>query len=175
MGIWVFSDSNVRAMYAGGRAGAPARRLSQLWAAAFGLGLMPKRWVTLEVAGRRSGRIVRFRREWPIGAPVVPRAYARRAVQLGSGTCAPLMGGPLCGADAVAVRLVEVPVIERPLIIKRYLGKVPGARPHIPVDRHAPVADFEAISSRYPVFQVAPVPPPRTAHQQHARTVTDTD
>ena len=46
---------------------------------------------------------------------------------------------------------------ERPPIIKRYLEKVPGARPHIPIDRHAPVADFEAISPRYPVFRVVPL------------------
>ena len=43
---------------------------------------------------------------------------------------------------------------ERAAIIKRYVEKVPGARPHIPVDRHAPVADFEAISQDYPVFRV---------------------
>jgi hypothetical protein len=53
---------------------------------------------------------------------------------------------------------VEVPVSERPAIIKRYLDQVPGARPYIPVDRHAPLADFEAISSRYPVFRVVPDP-----------------
>ena len=34
--------------------------LGGLWAAVFGLGLMPRRWVTLEVEGRRSGRLVRF-------------------------------------------------------------------------------------------------------------------
>jgi hypothetical protein len=54
----------------------------------------------------------------------------------------------------VGCRLVEVPVNERAAIIKRYVEKVPGARPHIPVDRHAPVADFEAISQDYPVFRV---------------------
>jgi hypothetical protein len=48
------------AMYRGGRANATARRLARLWAAVFGLGLMPRRWVTLEVVGRRSGRVVRF-------------------------------------------------------------------------------------------------------------------
>ncbi len=31
-------------------------------------------------------------------------------------------------------------------------------RPHIPVDRHAPEADFAAIASRYPVFQVISEP-----------------
>jgi hypothetical protein len=56
----------------------------------------------------------------------------------------------------MACQLVEAPVGERAPIIKRYLEKVPGGRPHIPVDRHAPLAEFEAISSRYPVFRVVP-------------------
>jgi hypothetical protein len=155
MATWPFSDDNVRAMYAGGRAGVTARRFARLWAVVFGLGLMPKRWVTLEVAGRRSGRVVRF----PLGM----------ADRDGRWYLVPMLGeqcnwvqnvraadgrATLRHRRAVACRLVELPVSERPPIIKRYLEKVPGARPHIPVDRHAPLADFEAISSRYPVFQV---------------------
>ncbi len=31
-----------------------------------------------------------------------------------------------------------------------------GARPHIPVDRKAPLADFERISPGYPVFRILP-------------------
>ena len=50
--------------------------------------------------------------------------------------------------------LVEVPVAERAPIIKRYLHKVPGARPHIPVDRHAELSAFETIAADYPVFRV---------------------
>ena len=55
-----FSDEHLRAMYVGRRADATARHLARLWAAVFTLGLAPKRWVTLEVVGRRSGRCVRF-------------------------------------------------------------------------------------------------------------------
>ena len=55
---------------------------------------------------------------------------------------------------AVRCQLVEVPPSDRPRIIKRYLEKVPGARPHIPVDLHAPVADYAAIAETYPVFRV---------------------
>jgi hypothetical protein len=50
--------------------------------------------------------------------------------------------------------LAEVPVAERAPILKRYLQKVPGARPHIPLDRNAPLAEFEAIAATYPVFRV---------------------
>jgi len=155
VGSWPLSDERLRAMYAGGRGDATARRFARLWAAAFGLGLMPRRWVTLEVEGRRSGRLVRF----PLGM----------ADWQGQWYLVPMLGGrcnwvqnvrardgraTIRRRRAVSCRLVEVPVSERPAIIRRYLEQVPGARPHIPVDRHAPLADFEAIASRYPVFRV---------------------
>jgi hypothetical protein len=47
-------------MYVGNRANPTARRLARFWAGVIVLGLLPKRWVVLEVVGRRSGRIVRF-------------------------------------------------------------------------------------------------------------------
>jgi hypothetical protein len=58
---------------------------------------------------------------------------------------------------AVTCRLAEVPVAERPAIIKRYLETVPGGRPHIPVSPTAPLPDFAAVAPRYPVFRVIPV------------------
>lgn len=106
MANWPFSDKALRAMYRGGKANVTARRFSRLWATVFGWGLQPKRWVTLEVPGRSSGRITRFQ--------------------------------------------------ERAPIIKRYLAQVPGARPHIPVDRRSTLADFETIAGKYPVFLVTP-------------------
>jgi len=167
MDTWPFSDDSLRAMYAGGRADASARRFARLWAAVFGLGLMPKRWVTLEVAGRRSGRVVRF----PVGMAdrdgqwyLVPMLGERcnwvQNVRAAGGRAT------LRHRHAVECRLIEVPPNERAPIIKRYLEQVPGARPHIPVDRHAPLADFEAISARYPVFWVVPVPPPGRCNQR---------
>jgi len=155
MASWPFSDDRLRAMYAGGRADATARRFARIWAAAFSLGLMPRRWVTLEVAGRRTGRITRF----PLGmADWQGRWYL---VPMLGGQCNWVRNVRAAGGRATvrrrrAVRchLIEVPVSERAPIIQRYLDKVPGARPHIPVDRRAPLADFEAIASRYPVFLV---------------------
>jgi hypothetical protein len=58
---------------------------------------------------------------------------------------------------AVACQLAEVPAAERPEIIRRYLQKVPGGRPHIPVSKDAPLLEFAAISPRYPVFRVIPL------------------
>jgi polyisoprenoid-binding protein YceI len=157
MNGWTFSDERLRAMYAGGRADATARRFARLWMSVFRLGLLPRRWVTLEVPGRRSGQVTRF----PLGM----------ADRHGQWYLVPMLGAGcnwvknVRAADgravlrrrrAVRCRLVEVPVSERAPIIRRYLEKVPGARPHIPVDRSAPAADFEAISPRYPVFRVVP-------------------
>jgi hypothetical protein len=50
----------LRAMYVGGRGNATARRYAWFWNRAFRLGLLPRRWVTLEVRGRRTGTLTRF-------------------------------------------------------------------------------------------------------------------
>ena len=55
---------------------------------------------------------------------------------------------------AVPCQLTEVPSDERAPILQRYLEKVPGARPHVPVDPSAPLEDFEAVAGDYPVFRV---------------------
>jgi polyisoprenoid-binding protein YceI len=169
MSSWPYSYDSLRAMYRGGRANATARRLSRMWATVFGLGLMPRRWVTLEVPGRHSGRLTRF----PLGMAdndgqwyLVPMLGEQcnwvRNVHAADGRAT------LRHRHAVACRLVEVPVSERAPIIKRYLAQVPGARPHLPVDRRAPVADFEAIAPRYPVFRVAPLAGPgRPTRKRH--------
>jgi hypothetical protein len=57
-------------------------------------------------------------------------------------------------AIAKRVRLEEVDPDARAPILRRYLELAPGGRPHIPVDRHAPVAEFERIAADYPVFRV---------------------
>lgn len=54
------------------------------------------------------------------------------------------------------VRLVEVPVEDRAPIIKDYLRVAPGARPHIRVDRKAPVAEFATVAGDHPVFRIVP-------------------
>jgi hypothetical protein len=165
MDSWPISSTKLRAMYAGGRADTTARRFARLWATVFSLGLAPKRWVTLEVRGRRSGRPTRF----PLGmADLNGRWYL-----------VPMLGQEcnwvknVRAADgqvtlrhgrSVRCRLVEIPVSERPPVLKRYLRQVPGARPHIPVGQDADVADFAAIAPTYPAFLVTPEEPhPRSA------------
>lgn len=144
-------------MYVGGRGNATARRYAWFWNRAFRLGLLPRRWVTLEVRGRRTGSLTRF----PVGmADVAGQWYVVsmlgecnwvRNVRAAEGHVT------LRRRRARGVRLVEVPVDERAPVIRRYVGRVPGGRPHIPVDRHEPVEAFETIASSYPVFRVMPL------------------
>jgi len=171
MASWPFSDDRLRAMYAGGRADATARRFARLWAAVFRLGLMPRRWVTLEVAGRRSRRVTRFpvgmadwHGQWYLVPMLGEQCNWVQNVRAASGRAV------LRRRRAVRCRLVEVPVSQRPAIIRRYLEKVPGARPHMPVGRRAPLADFEAIAPRYPVFRVVPDPAIPAARAPQERT-----
>jgi polyisoprenoid-binding protein YceI len=122
---------------------------------------MPERWVTLEVPGRRSGKLTRFplgmadlSGQWYLVPMLGERCNWVQNVRAAGGRVTLRHGRP------VPCRLVEVPVAERAPIIRRYLQKVPGARPHIPVGRHAPMADFAAIAPRYPVFRVSPAETP---------------
>ena len=157
MPSWPFTDEDLRAMYAGGRGDRTARRFAHFWAAVQGMGLMPRRWVTLEVPGRKSGRITRF----PLGMADWKGQWF--LVSMLGEDCNWVRNVRAAGGRAIlhrgrrkSCRLVEVPIHERPEIIKRYVQKVPGGRPHIPVARDAPVADFAAIADRYPVFRVEP-------------------
>ncbi len=149
------TDDELRKMYAGGRANAQARRYARFWATVFRSGLLPRRWVTLEVPGRKSGAPRRF----PLGIATVN----------GERYLVPMLGescnwvANVRAADGRArllhgtselVQLIEVPVAQRPALLKAYLEQVPGARPHIPVDRHADTDAFVPIAARYPVFRV---------------------
>lgn len=53
------------------------------------------------------------------------------------------------------VSLVEDVSDKRAAILRRYLELAPGARPFFPVDRRAPLRDFESIVDQYPVFRIA--------------------
>lgn len=153
----LFSADRLRAMYPGGRANATARRFARCWALVFRLGVLPRRWVTLEVTGRRSGRPRRFplgMADWEGRWYLVPMLGERcnwvQNVRAADGQAV------LRRRRARPCQLTELPASERPEILRRYLRTVPGARPHMPVGPDAPLADFEAIAPRYPVFLVVP-------------------
>jgi hypothetical protein len=155
MARWPYSDEDLRTMYAGGRGDARARWFARLWARVFGQGLSSRRWVTLEVVGRRTGRITRFplgladwNGDWYLVSMLGNDCNWVRNVRAADGLVT------LRHGRARTRRLVEVPVGERAPILKRYLQKVPGARPHMALDPGAPLSAFEAIAARYPAFRV---------------------
>ena len=121
------------------------------------LGIAPNYLVTLEVEGRRSGRTTSF--------PLV------MAVVDGERYLVSMLGRDVAwvrnlrAADGHAllhhgrterVRLEEIPVEQRGTVLKAYLRRAPGARPHLPVDKDAPLEEFEAIAAQIPVFRVLP-------------------
>ncbi len=144
-----------RWMYRGGRPNRLATVLNRWWANAGSAGVWPNRLAALEVRGRRSGRLISF--------PVVVADYQGErflVAMLGEGTNW-VLNVRAGGGQAVlrhgsreAVRLEEVDPRERAPILRRYLEVAPGARPHIPLDRRAPLAALEQIAARYPVFRI---------------------
>jgi deazaflavin-dependent oxidoreductase (nitroreductase family) len=159
MNSWPVSSERLRRMYASGRANDSARRLARMWAVVFSLGLSPRRWVTLEVTGRRTGRARRFplgmarlNRQWYLVSMLGEHCNWVQNVRAADGLVT------LRHGRAVRCMLREVPVGQRPPVLKRYLQQVPGARPHFPVGRKADMSGFEALAPRYPVFLVARMP-----------------
>ena len=128
--------------------------MARFWARVHSMGLLPERWVTMEVPGHRSGELRRF----PLGmADVGGRWYLVSML----GECAWVRNVRTADGRVVLRRrrarectLHEIPVEERGPILRRYIATVPGGRPHIPVVKGAPVEDFQAVAADYPVFVV---------------------
>ena len=145
-----------RWLYCGRRPNWIARILNRATATVASTGVAANYLVTLEVTGRKSGRTVSL----PVVIAVVDgqrylvsmlgdnvqwvhnvRASGRRAV--------------LRSGDREEIQLEEVPVDQRAPILKAYLQRAPGARPHVPVKKDAALAEFEKIAAAFPVFRVA--------------------
>jgi len=158
-GTWTASGPRRRLrrwMYRGGSPHGIARALNRLDAVVLGSGrLGVARAVTLEVPGRRTGRVV------PVPVVIADLDGERYLVAMLGQHVNWVHNVRAAGGAAVlhhgartAVHLEDVPVSDRPPILKRYLELAPGARAHIPVDRHAPVAEFEPIAADHPVFRI---------------------
>ena len=117
--------------------------------------ISPDGVVALEVIGRKSGRVVSF----PLVMVIVDGqrylasmlgkdAQWVRNVRATDGKAVLRSGG------YENVQLEEIPVNQRAPLLKAYLHAAPGARPHVPVDMDAPLAEFEKIAAEYPVFRV---------------------
>jgi hypothetical protein len=144
-----------RWQYRGGRPGWSARVTNRLGAFTFAAGIGPNRAATLEVRGHKSGRTISF--------PVVVADYqGERYLVAMLGQKANWVRNLRTDGHAVLrrgrpehVSLVEDLSDKRAAILRRYLELAAGARPFFPIDRHAPISDFERIVGLYPVFRVA--------------------
>src|SRR6202045_362275 len=144
-----------RWQYRKGRPGWSARVANRLGALSFAKGMGPDRAATLEVRGHKSGRTISF--------PVVVADYqGERYLVAMLGQKSNWVRNLRADGRAVLrhgqredVALVEDLSDKRAAILRRYLELAPGARPFFPIDRHAPIDDFERIVDQYPVFRVA--------------------
>ena len=144
-----------RWLYRGGRPNLFARLQNRGWAWVHALGVAPNLLVTLEVTGRRSGRTISF----PLAMVVLDGE--RYLVSMLGANAQWVKNVHAAGGRArlrhgrtEQVRLEELAVDKRAPVLKAYLQRAPGARPHIPVDKDAPLAEFQAVAGESPVFRV---------------------
>jgi hypothetical protein len=147
-----------RWLYRGGHPNRLAKILNKGWAYFHALGFFPNYLVTLEVIGRQSGKTIDF----PLAMTAID-GERYLVSMLGENTNwvrnVRAAGGKARLRHGISeqVLLEEVEVAKRAPILKAFLGHAPGARPHIPVDKDAPVAEFEKFAASYPVFRVKTV------------------
>jgi deazaflavin-dependent oxidoreductase (nitroreductase family) len=123
------------------------------------VGLTPSDTVTLEVKGRRSGQV---RSTVVNTADVDGQRYLVSPRGLGDWVRNVRAAG---GEAAIRhrgrknVRLEELPPAQTAAIIQAYLKKTKIAtKAHFGIDPDAPLAEFEKIAPRHPVFKITPNP-----------------
>jgi deazaflavin-dependent oxidoreductase (nitroreductase family) len=110
---------------------------------------------TLEVTGRKSGRTISL----PVVLAIVDGQ--RYLVSMLGDNVNWVQNVRAAGGKAVLrsgrrepVQLEEVPADQRAPILRAYLQRAPGARPHVPVNKDAPLAEFQRVATGFPVFRV---------------------
>ena len=112
--------------------------------------------MTLEVTGRKSGRTISL----PVVVAIVDGQ--RYLVSMLGDNVSWVQNVRAAGGKAVLrsggreeIQLEEVPADQRAPILRAYLQRAPGARPHVPVNKDATLADFQRVAAAFPVFRVA--------------------
>lgn len=144
-----------RWMYGGQRPNWLAQIFNRAYAFIASSGIAPNYFVTLEVIGRKSGKIISF----PV---VIALLDTERYLVSMLGEDAQWVQNVRAAQGKAFIRsggrrevlLVEVPAEQRAPILKAYLKRAPGARPHVPVDKDAPLAEFVAVQAAYPCFRI---------------------
>jgi len=154
-GVKVALAGFARWLYRGHRPNAVARLLNRAAAAVFARGVAPDYLVTLDVTGRKSGRTISL----PLVMAVLDRQ--RFLVSHLGADVAWVRNVKATAGHAVLrhgrtehVRLEECAVDKRAPVLKAHLRHAPGARPHMPVDKDAPLEEFDAVAAQFPVFRV---------------------
>jgi deazaflavin-dependent oxidoreductase (nitroreductase family) len=149
-----------RWLYRGPRPHWIARVLNRASAAIASLGITSNYMVTLEVTGRKSGRTISL----PVVLAIVNRQ--RYLVSMLGEQANWVQNVRAAGGKAVLrsggreeVQLEEVPAGQRAPILKAYLQRAPGARPHVPVKKDAALEEFQKVAAAFPVFRLAPAHP----------------
>lgn len=144
-----------RWMYQGQHPNWIAHILNSFWAVVHSLGVAPNYLATLDVVGRKSGKVISL----PVVIAIVDGqrylvSMLGDDVQWVHNVRAANGAAVLRSGNREEVRLEEVPVDKRAPILKAYVQRAPGARPHVPVSKDAPVAEFEKIAATYPAFRI---------------------
>jgi deazaflavin-dependent oxidoreductase (nitroreductase family) len=144
-----------RWLYQGGRPKGLTRLINMGWAALHSLGIAPNYMVTLELMGRKSGKTIRF----PLAMTLLNgERYLVSMLGMDANWVRNLKaaGGKAVLRHGITehILLKEVAVEQRAPILKAYLKRAPGARPHMPVSLDAPIPEYEKIAAQYPVYQI---------------------
>jgi deazaflavin-dependent oxidoreductase (nitroreductase family) len=147
-----------RWLYRGQRPSWIARIANRATATVASSGIAANYLETLEVIGRKSGRTFSL----PVVVAIVDGQ--RYLVSMLGDNVSWVQNVRAAGGRAVLrsgrreeVQLDEVDASQRAPILRAYLQRAPGARPHVPVNKDAALAEFEKIAAAFPVFRVVGV------------------
>ncbi len=144
-----------RWMYRGNRPNWIAKFLNRVSAVVASSGVTSHYMETLEVTGRKSGRMFSL----PVVIAIVngerylvsmlgDDVHWVQNVRAAGGRAA------LRAGRREEIQLEEVPASERAPILKAYLQRAPGARPHVPISKDAPLEEFQKLAAEFPVFRI---------------------
>jgi hypothetical protein len=129
--------------------------VSQLFCWWARLGLPPQSWVALRVRDCVSGRMRQ-------DAVVTPTVAGERYVVSMFGTISDWVhnieaangDAVIAHGGSVRVRLVKLAPDERAPILREYVRIASSGRKHFPLPVEAPLVEFAAIASQYPVYRI---------------------
>ena len=142
---------SLRVFYSDWRPTRLGKLVNRFWTWLSGRGLTPDILLTLQVKGRRTGRL-----HSNVLVPVTHKGQRYLVWMLGDGS-EWVRNVRAAGGEAIVKRgqahpviLTEIPIEQRAPILKAYCEVASSGRHHFPVPYNAPVAEFEAIAAQYP-------------------------